>query len=57
MAKFLSRKPCERSVDDYQTADLEAADLAVMELADKVAHDATSVTQADIDGLRDPRTD
>ena len=24
-----------------------------MELADKVAHDAASVTQADIDGLRD----
>jgi len=39
-------------VDDYRTADLEPTDLAVMEIADKVAHDATAVTQADVDRLR-----
>jgi uncharacterized peroxidase-related enzyme len=53
MARFPKPEAVRALVDDYQTADLEAADLAVMELADKVAHDATSVTQADIDRLRD----
>jgi uncharacterized peroxidase-related enzyme len=38
---------------DHRAADLEAIDVAVMDLADKVAADATSVTQADIDRLRD----
>ena len=52
MAKFLEPDALRAMVDDYRTADLEPADLAVMELADKVAHDATSVTQADVDRLR-----
>ena len=33
-------------------AGLDAVDVAVMDLADKVALDATSVTQADVDALR-----
>jgi uncharacterized peroxidase-related enzyme len=33
-------------------ADLDEVDVAVMNLADKVAADATSVTQADVDRLR-----
>ena len=53
MARFLKPEAVRALVDDFRKADLEAADLAVMELADKVAHDATSVTQADIDRLRD----
>ena len=52
MAKFLEPETVRALVDDYRTADLEPADLAVMELADKVAQDATSVTQADVDRLR-----
>jgi uncharacterized peroxidase-related enzyme len=50
--RFLEPAEVRALVDDYRTADLESADLAVMELADKVAHDATSVTQADVDRLR-----
>jgi len=42
-----------RIVADPKSADLDPVDLAVMELADKVATDATAVTQADIDRLRD----
>ena len=52
MAKFLEPEAVRALVDDYRTADLEPADLAVMDLADKVARDATSVTQADVDQLR-----
>ena len=37
---------------DHRSAGLAPAEVAVMDLADKVAADATSVTQADIDGLR-----
>jgi uncharacterized peroxidase-related enzyme len=52
MGKFLEPDAVRALVTDYRTADLQPADLAVMELADKVARDATSVTQSDIDGLR-----
>src|SRR6202048_765502 len=52
MAKFLEPEAVRALVDGYRAADLAPADLGVMELADKVAHDATSVTQADIDRLR-----
>lgn len=38
--------------DDYRSADLSAADVAMMAYAEKVARDATAVTQADIDALR-----
>jgi alkylhydroperoxidase family enzyme len=39
-------------VSDHHDAGLDPVDVAVMGLADKVAQDATSVTQADIDALR-----
>jgi uncharacterized peroxidase-related enzyme len=52
MDNFLEPDAVRALVDDFRTADLEPAELAVMELADKIAHDATSVTQADIDRLR-----
>lgn len=52
MAKFLEPGAVRALVDDYRTADLGPEDLAVMDLADKVAHDATSVTEADIERLR-----
>jgi uncharacterized peroxidase-related enzyme len=38
--------------DDGAAADLSPADVAVMDLADKVADDPGSVTEADYDGLR-----
>jgi uncharacterized peroxidase-related enzyme len=38
---------------DHHVAGLDAVDIAVMDLADKVAADATAVTQADIDRLRE----
>ena len=38
---------------DHHAADLDEVDVAVMDLAEKVADDASSVTQADIDRLRD----
>jgi uncharacterized peroxidase-related enzyme len=38
---------------DHRSADLEPVDEAVMDLADKVADDAPSVTQADVDRLRE----
>ena len=39
-------------VVDRGAAGLDEADLAVMDLAEKIAADATSVTQADVDRLR-----
>jgi uncharacterized peroxidase-related enzyme len=39
-------------VDDHHAAGLDEVDVAVMDLADKIADDATTVTQADIDRLR-----
>lgn len=50
--KFLEPDMLRALVDDYRTADLDPADLAAIELAEKTAQDATSVTQADIDRLR-----
>jgi len=52
MAKFMQPAAVRALVDDYRTAGLEPVDQAVMELADKVVHDATAVSQADIDRLR-----
>lgn len=39
-------------VVDPRAAELDDAEIAVMELADRVAADATSITQADIDRVR-----
>jgi uncharacterized peroxidase-related enzyme len=41
-----------RAVVSHDGGDLDSTDAAVIELADKVADDATAVTQADIDRLR-----
>ena len=40
-------------VDDHRAAGLDDTEVAVMDLAAKVADDASSVTQADVDELRD----
>ncbi|MDX6702887.1 MAG: hypothetical protein QOF26_3113 [Baekduia sp.] len=50
--KFLGAEAVSALVADHHAADLDPIDVAVMDLADQVARDATSVTQADIDRLR-----
>jgi uncharacterized peroxidase-related enzyme len=52
MDKFLEPDAVRALVDDPRSADLEPVDVAVMELADKVALDATSVTQGDVERLK-----
>jgi uncharacterized peroxidase-related enzyme len=52
MDKFLEPDAVRALVDDYRSAGLEPTDVAVMDLADKVVRDATSVSQDDIDRLR-----
>lgn len=53
MSKFMEADAVRTLAEDYSTADLDPVDLAVMELADTVARDATSVTESDINRLRD----
>ena len=50
--RFLGPDDLRAVVADHHAAGLDAVDVAVMDLADKVADDATSVTQEDIDALR-----
>jgi uncharacterized peroxidase-related enzyme len=50
--EFLEPDALRAIVSDHRAAGLDPVDVAVMDLADKVAHDATSVGQADIDRLR-----
>lgn len=50
--KFLDADSVAAVVADHRTAGLSAMDVAVMDLAEKVADDATSVDEADIDRLR-----
>jgi len=52
MDQFFEPEALKALVRDHRSADLQPADVAVMDLADKVAEDATSVTQADIDRVR-----
>jgi uncharacterized peroxidase-related enzyme len=49
---FLAPDELTAIVTDHHAAGLDAVDVAVMDLADKVAADATSVTEADLDALR-----
>ena len=50
--KFMGAEAVRALVDGHDAAELDAIDAAVVELADKVALDATSVTQDDVDHLR-----
>jgi uncharacterized peroxidase-related enzyme len=49
---FIAPDELTAIVTDHHAAGLDAVDVAVMDLADKVADDAASVTEADIDALR-----
>jgi uncharacterized peroxidase-related enzyme len=50
--QFLSPDALKAVATDHRTAGLDAVDVAEMDLADKIADDATAVTQDDIDRLR-----
>jgi uncharacterized peroxidase-related enzyme len=52
LEKFLDRGSLEAVVRDHTDAGLDPVDVALMDLAAKVAADATAVTQQDIDRLR-----
>ena len=52
MDKFVAPDELAAIVADHHAAGPEPVDVAVMDLADKVAQDATTVTQADVDALR-----
>jgi uncharacterized peroxidase-related enzyme len=50
---FLTSDALRALVADHRAAGLDEIDVAIMDLAEKVAGDATSVTQSDVDRLRD----
>jgi uncharacterized peroxidase-related enzyme len=50
--QFLDADQLLAVASDHHQAELEPVDVAVMDLADKIVRDASSVTQADIDQLR-----
>jgi uncharacterized peroxidase-related enzyme len=52
MDKYLDPDAVAAVVADHRNAGLSAGDVAVMDLAEKIADDATAVQQADIDRLR-----
>ena len=49
---FLEPDVVRAAVSDHRTAGLDAIDVAVMDLAEKVVDDATAVEQTDVDRLR-----
>jgi uncharacterized peroxidase-related enzyme len=49
---FMEQDAVRALAVDRRASGLEAVDVAVMDLAEKVTDDAAAVTQADIDGLR-----
>jgi uncharacterized peroxidase-related enzyme len=49
---FLEPEALRAVVSDYHAAGLDEVEVAVMDLAAKIAQDATTVSQADIDRLR-----
>ena len=53
MSNFLEPAELQAIVADYRSAGLEPVEVAIMDLADKVADDATCVTEADVERLRE----
>ena len=51
--RFLGPAQVRDMIVDHRSAGLDEIDVAVMDLAEKVARDATSVTEADVQRLRD----
>ncbi len=52
LKKFCSTEELTRIAQDYQLADLTPAEVAMMAFAEQIVQDATAVTQAHIDTLR-----
>jgi len=52
-SRFMEPELVRAIAADHRQAGLDEVDVAVMDLADRVADDATSVTRADVDRLRD----
>jgi uncharacterized peroxidase-related enzyme len=50
--KFYTAEQLAQIARDYHTADLTAAEVAMMAYAEQIARDATAITQGDIDALR-----
>jgi uncharacterized peroxidase-related enzyme len=50
--QFMDPGAVAAAIEDHRAAGLDEVDVAVMDLADRVAADATSVGEADIDRLR-----
>jgi uncharacterized peroxidase-related enzyme len=50
--RFMSEEAVTEVASDHHAAGLDPVDVAVMDLADRIAGDATSVTRADVDRLR-----
>jgi uncharacterized peroxidase-related enzyme len=50
--KYMPAEELQAIVADHRAAGLDEVDVAIMDLAEKVADDAASVTQADVDRLR-----
>jgi hypothetical protein len=46
--RFLAPEQVRDLVLDHRSADLDEVDVAVMDLAEQVAEDATAVTEADV---------
>jgi uncharacterized peroxidase-related enzyme len=51
--RFVDAETLQRIAHDHRRADLDEVDVAVMDFAEKVVEDATTVTQADVDRLRE----
>jgi uncharacterized peroxidase-related enzyme len=51
--RFYDQDEVRAIASDHRAAGLDPVDVAVMDLAEKVAGDATTVTQADVDRLRE----
>lgn len=52
MDKFLDAEAVAAVIEDHHAAGLTPADVAVMDLAEKVVDDATAIAQSDIERLR-----
>jgi alkylhydroperoxidase family enzyme len=52
LKQFMDADELQAVIADRRNAGLDETDVAIMDLAEKVAADATSVTQADVDRLR-----
>lgn len=52
LQKFYTAEQLTRIAQDYRTADLTAAEVAMMVFAEQVVRDATAITQSHVDLLR-----